>query len=62
MNYEEFEAQLRGGEMPDQWAFKDKKGLEQFMEHRSQTIELTDLECDIAKSSARRKAEGRRKQ
>lgn len=62
MNYEEFEAQLRSGEMPDQWAFKDKKGLEQFMEHRSQTIELTDLDCEIAKSSARRKAEGRGKQ
>ena len=63
MTYEEFETELRQGAFEGQgWSFPDKETMKGFVDHRTKTIELTELECDIAKSAARRMVEGRRKQ
>jgi len=69
MNFEEIETKLRTGELPPRWEFKhpetsesDPETMKAFIDHRAVTVELTDLECDIALSSAKRKVEGRHKQ
>lgn len=63
LSFEEFETKLREGAFKDSgWSFNDNELMKKFVANRKQTIELTDLECDIAKSSAQRMAEGRRKQ
>ena len=62
MEHEELETLLRTGSFPHKrWQFTNKEQMKLFVGNRKATIELTDLECDIAKSSARRKAEGRGK-
>ena len=55
MTYEEFETKLREGIFKGQgWSFPDKEMMQGFVDNRKKTIELTDLECDIAKSAAQR--------
>jgi len=61
MTHEELETRLRTGEMPPRYSFVDVEKMKSFVDHRKETVELTDLECEIAKSSAKRKADGRRK-
>jgi len=64
MNFEKLESELRGGlfEGRGGWEFKDVEMMKEFVDYRKETVELTDLECDIAKSSAQRMAEGRSRQ
>jgi hypothetical protein len=57
MTWEDIETRIRKGDVPEHWCFKEIKDTHNFIDHRTKTVELTDLECDIAKSAAIRMTE-----